>query len=138
MKRLLFSLAVSTLLSFVALAQTPKPATRPPATSPSSPTTVPAGGEGAEGKIALINFAQLQEGINELKVKIDALNTEFEPKRKEIQALEEELNNLNNQIQTKGATVNQQVRQQWVDALSEKERLYKRKGEDYEQLGQKR
>ncbi|MGH9838712.1 MAG: OmpH family outer membrane protein [Blastocatellia bacterium] len=138
MKRLLYSFALSGLLAFAAIAQTPKPATRPAATNPAPSTPTPAGGTGAEGKVAQITLAQLGQGVNELKVKIDALNAEFQPVQKELKAMEEELLSLKNKIQTQGATVSAQVRSQWMDEGTEKEKLYKRKAEDAEQQGQKR
>jgi outer membrane protein len=55
-----------------------------------------------------------------------------------MKVLEEELMSLKNKIQTKGSSVSAQVRNQWIDEATAKERAYKRKGEDYQQLGQKR
>jgi len=84
MKRLVYSFAVSSLLAFTAIAQTPKPASRPAMANPAAATSTPSGGTGAEGKFAQITLAQLGQGVNELKVKIDALNAEFQPMQKEL------------------------------------------------------
>jgi Skp family chaperone for outer membrane proteins len=133
MKRLILTCAVSSLFSVGAVAQTP--------TSPSRPAgagTASANGAGVSGKIAFISTSDFLQGINELKVRIDALNTEFEPKRKEIQVLEEELKNLKNKIDTQGGTVSPQIRNQWTESAAEKEKLYKRQAEDYDQTGRKR
>ncbi len=138
MKRLIYSFAVSSLLAFAAIAQTPKPATRPAATNPAPSTSMPAGGTGAEGKFAQITLAKLEQGVNELKVKIDALNVEFQPLQKDLKAMEDELLALKNKVQSQGAAVAAQVRNQWIEEGTQKEKLYKRKAEDAQQLGQKR
>lgn len=135
MKRILIAVALSAVTTMTALSQTPTPAR--PAAGGASPAAA-AGGTGAEGKVAYINTAQFRVGITELKVRLDSLNSEFEPKKKEIQALEEEVNNLKNKIQSQGSTVSVQVRNQWVEEATEKEKLLKRRAEDYEALGQKR
>jgi len=131
------SILLGTLTAGAAFSQTPTPSSRP-AAAPAQAAAAPPGGTGAEGKVAYINTAQFRVGVQELKVRLDALNAEFEPKKKEIQALEEELNNLKNKINTQGNTVSLQVRTQWVDDATEKEKLLKRRAEDYDALGQKR
>ncbi|MGH9837128.1 MAG: OmpH family outer membrane protein [Blastocatellia bacterium] len=139
MKRLITAFVITGVLSLAVIAQTPTPPSRPPTTSSAPPaTSAPAGGTGAEGKLAFINTSAFYQGINELKVKLDALNVDFEPKKKEVQAEEEALNRLKNQIQTQGATVSVQVRTQWVEDATEKERLLTRKKEDYTAQSQKR
>ena len=139
MKKMIFALAIAAAITVAAFAQTPTPPSRPATTSaPAASTAAPAGGTGAEGKVAYINTAAFRNGIGELKVKLDALNVEFEPKKKEIQAMEDELNNLKNKINTQGATVSVQVRNQWAEDYTEKEKVYKRKAEDYDTMGQRR
>jgi Skp family chaperone for outer membrane proteins len=138
MRKLSLAIALSSLFSLAVFAQTPTPPSRP-ATTASAPTAAPTtGGTGAEGKVAYINTAQFRQGVGELKIRLDALNAEFDPKKKEVQALEEELTNLKNKIQTQGSTVSPQVRNQWVEEATEKEKVLKRKAEDYEQLGNRR
>jgi outer membrane protein len=136
MRRLIpFLILTGSLLSLAAFAQTPTPP-RQPTTTP--PATAAAGGTGAEGKIALINTAAFREGIQELKLKMDALNVEFDPKNKEMQSLQEQVNNLKNQINTQGSTVQPAVRQQWAEQVAEKEKELRRKEEDYQALAKKR
>jgi outer membrane protein len=140
MKRLFTALTITIACAFTAFAQTPTPPARPATSTPapsSSAAAIP-GGTGAEGKLAYLNTAQFRQGVLELKAKLDTLNTEFEPKRKEVQAIEEEINKLKNQIQTQGSTVSAQVRQQWAEQGAELEKKYKRMGEDYETQGQRR
>lgn len=139
MKRLITAFVITGVFSLVVIAQTPTPPSRP-ATTTSAPAAAPApaGGTGAEGKLAFINTSAFYQGINELKVKLDALNAEFDSKKKEVQVEEEALVNLKNKIQTQGATVSVQVRTQWVEEATEKEKLLTRKKEDYNTQGQKR
>jgi outer membrane protein len=139
MKRQITVFVITGLFSLVVIAQTPTPPSRPTTTSSAPPATpAPAGGTGAEGKLAFINTSAFYQGINELRVKLDALNADFEPKKKEVQADEEALNNLKNKIQTQGATVSVQVRTQWMEDAADKERLLNRKKEDYSTQGNKR
>ncbi len=137
MKRLFIAFAIAAALSMAALAQTQAPPARP-ASGGAAPAAAPTGGTGAEGKIAYINTARFGAGINELKEKLEALNAEFLPKMKELESLETEVNNLKNKIQTQGNTVSAQVRNQWVEDGTEKERQLKRKAEDYKAEGDKR
>jgi outer membrane protein len=140
MKKVLLAPAICSLFALAALAQTPTPpprTTTAPSSAPASSAPSP-GGTGAEGKIAYLNVALFGQGINELKVKLEALYSEFEPKNKEIKAEEEDLNNLRSKISNQGGTVSPQVRQQWQDELTQKEKSLKRKAEDYGAIGQKK
>ena len=136
MKRLFIAAAMVSLLTVAALAQTPTPPSRTAAANPAP--TAATGGTGAEGKVAIINVGAFRQGINELKVKLDALNTEFEPRKKEYEALENQVNDLKNKIQTQGNTVSAAVRNQWVEEGTEKEKRLKRLGEDLQALADKR
>lgn len=138
MKKLFYAVAIVSVMSWAAFAQTPTPPSRPATVGSQPAAGAPTGGTGAEGKVAYINTAQFRTGIQELKIRLDALNVEFEPKKKEIQSLEEEVNNLKNKIQAQGNTVSVQVRSQWVEDATEKEKILKRRAEDYDALGQKR
>jgi len=145
MKNLIFAFAITSMFALAAFAQTPTPPARTTtaASAPAPASTggsagAPTGGTGAEGKLAYINTGKFGSDIGELKVKIEALNSEFDPKKKEVQAEEEALNNLKNKINTQGAAVSVQVRAQWVDEASDKEKSLNRKKEDYSQIGQRR
>src|SRR5215468_1418608 len=142
MKKIIFAIAITSVFALAVFAQTPTPPSRP-ATTASAPTggptsSAPAGGTGAEGKLAYINTAKFSTDIGELKAKIDALNKEFESKKNEVQSEDDALTNLKNKINTQGSTVSVQVRTQWVDEATEKEKILTRKKEDYSQLGQRR
>src|SRR5215510_2524653 len=124
MKKLIFAFAITSMFALAGFAQTPKPPART-TTAASAPAAgdsagAPTGGTGAEGKLAYINTGKFSTDINELKSKLDALNAEFDPKKKEVQAEDDALNNLKNKINSQGATVSVQVRSQWVDEASDK------------------
>src|SRR5688572_949108 len=142
MKKLIFAFAITSMFALAVFAQTPTPPTKSAAAA-SAPATggsasAPTGGVGAEGKLAYINTGKFTSDIGELKVKIEALNAEFEPKKKEVQAEEDALNNLKNKINTQGGTVSVQVRSQWAEEAADKEKTLTRKREDYGQIGQRR
>src|SRR5262245_43512552 len=106
MKKLIFAFAITSMFALAAFAQTPKPPARTTAAAPSPASGESAGasagaspgGTGAEGKLAYINTGKFGTDISELKSKMDALTSEFEQKRKEVQGEEEGLNNLKNKI----------------------------------------
>ncbi|MBO0723580.1 MAG: OmpH family outer membrane protein [Blastocatellia bacterium] len=140
MKKLILLPAICSLLALAAIAQTPTPPPKTTSATSSAPAagSAPSGGTGVEGKVAYLNVAQFTQGIAELKVKIDALYSEFAPKDKELQSEEEALNNLKSKISNQGGTVSPQTRQQWQDELAQKDREFKRKTEDYGAAGQKK
>jgi outer membrane protein len=137
MKKVIFALMICGLMAVAAAAQTPAPPPRTNAPA-SNAGAAPAGGTGAEGKLAIVFFGAFREGVGEMKVKLDALNAEFEPKNKEMQALRDRVQNLNNQIQTQGNTVQPAVRNQWAEEATEKDKLLKRMVEDLDVLAKKR
>src|SRR5262245_51145320 len=119
MKKLIFAIAITSVFALAVFAQTPTPPASRPTTTASAPTGAPAsnaptGGTGAEGKLAYINTAKFSSDIGELSVKIVALNSEFDPKKKEVQTEEDALAGLKDKINKQGATVSVQVRTQWV------------------------
>jgi len=136
MKRLFIAVAMVGLLALAAFAQTPTPPSRTAAANPASAAAT--GGTGAEGKVAILNTGLFRQGINELKVRLDGLNNEFEPRKKEYEALENKVNDLKNKIQTQGNTVSAAVRNQWVEDGTESEKRLKRMGEDLQGLADKR
>jgi outer membrane protein len=138
MKRLILAFAITGAFSLAVLAQTPTPPARPAPTSSAPAAAAPAGGTGAEGKLAYINSAAFAVNINELKARLDSLNSEFDPKKKEVQSDEDYLANLKNKIQQQGQTVSVQVRTQWIEEATDKEKILTRKKEDYNAMGQKR
>jgi Skp family chaperone for outer membrane proteins len=137
MRKIIIAMTISAICSMVAVSQTPSPPKRP-STTPPATNPAPTGGTGATGKVAVLYSDQFRQGIGEFKNKLDALNVELGPARKEIEALEEELKILRNKVQTQNTTVTPEIRKQWDDEIAVKEKLIKRKAEDFNQVGQKR
>jgi outer membrane protein len=137
MKKLIFAFAITSMSALAVFAQTPTPPSKT-APAPAASSAAPTGGTGAEGKLAYINSGRFTIDINELKVKVDALNNEFDSKKKEVQGEEDAMNNLKNKLNTQGGTVSAQVRAQWADEAADKEKSLTRKKEDYSQIMQRR
>lgn len=135
MKQIFLTVAVLSCLALAVTAQTPRPTGGTPAAGTAAP---PTGGTGAEGKIAIINSSAFDAEIGELRVKLEALAAELDPKRKEIEGQQNEFTRIKNDIQTKGGTVTAQVRDQWVEQATDLEKRIKRMAEDYEAMAQKR
>jgi outer membrane protein len=146
MKKLIFAYAITSMFALAVFAQTPTP---PPRTNTTASAAAPSastggaagattGGTGAEGKLAYIDTGKFGTDINELRAKLESLNAEFDPKKKEVQAAQEALDGLKERINKQGATVSVQVRTQWAEEAGDKEKSLTRLKEDYNQLGQRR
>lgn len=136
MNKLITAAALMAIFTISAFAQTPVPtATKPTAPAASAPA---GGGTGAEGKVASLNILQFRDGIQELKVKMDALNVEFEPKRKELESMQAQIEALKKKINDQGATANAQTKAQWAEEGADLEKNYTRKTEDWDRLAGRR
>ena len=131
MKKIVIVISLVSLFALTVFAQTPRPAGAAAAAQPT-------GGTGAEGKIALVNSAAFNGEIMELRAKIEALGSELEPARKELEAMQKQIEDIKTNLQTKGTTVNEATKQQWLEQGQELEKTFKRKSEDYEAKLQKR
>jgi outer membrane protein len=128
-------IALGSLLSIAALAQTPTP---PPRASVPPPATAAAtGGTGAEGKIAVIVTAVFPEKILELKAKLDALKVEFEPQYKTFQSLNEQLDKVKTQLQ-QGKALSTAAIAQLNEQGADLEKRIKRMQEDIQGMEAKR
>ena len=130
MKKIVFLCSLISLLTMCALAQTP----RPGGTAAAAPT----GGQGAEGKIAVVNSSAFNAEILELRSRLEALGAELDPKRKAIENIAKQIEDLKTKISAQSGTVNEQTRAQWIEQGQELEKNDKRLREDYEALVQKR
>jgi Skp family chaperone for outer membrane proteins len=132
--RIPLAIAISSLLSLVAFAQvTPQP----PRSAPQNPAAS-AGGERAQGKIAIINTAAFRVGLGEFKAILEALNKEFEPQNNELEGLQKQLQDLKNKVEKDGPNVQPSVRDGWIEQGTQLEKTLKRKTEDYQSLFQRR
>jgi outer membrane protein len=129
-------IALGSLLSAAALAQTPTPPPR--ASVPPPATAASTGGTGAEGKIAVIVTAVFPEKILELKARLDALKVEFEPQYKAFQSLNEQLDKIKNQLQTQRNTLSATALAQLNEQGADLEKRIKRMQEDIQGMEAKR
>lgn len=129
MKRLpifaLFVIFVSSLVavsSIVAAAQTsaaPRPATQRPAAAP-----VPI------AKIAVITFQAAVTQTNEFQRDAADLSKKYDPRRVEIKAESDELDNLTKQLQAQGAQLSDAERESRARAIDEKKKKLDRDTQD--------
>jgi Skp family chaperone for outer membrane proteins len=132
--RISLAFAIIALSSLVAFAQvTPQPPRTTPQTPPAS-----AGGNGAQGKIAIINVAAFRVGIGEFKNTLEALNKEFEPQYNELVSLQKQIDDLKNKVQNQDSKIQPSERNGWIEKGAELEKTFKRKSEDYQSLFQRR
>lgn len=132
--RIPLALVITALLSLAVFAQ---PTPQPPRSTQQKPPASE-GGNGAQGKVAIINTAALRVGIGEFKNTLEALNKEFEPTYNELLSLQKQIDDLKNKVQTQSPTVQPSVANGWMEQGAELEKTLKRKSEDYQSLFQRR
>ena len=112
--------------------------TRP---APTQPATSPATGPIPESKIAVIysaEFTDAKTGIARFGTLVNALNKEFDIKKKELDALSSRAQQLNDDIEKTRNVADPKQIQQKVDQLEQLKVDYKRKSEDAQTLYDKR
>lgn len=101
--------------------------------SAQSGTLPPAGDVPAQdvpAKIAVIAFQAAVTQTNEFQRNFGDLQKKFEPKREELKTLNDQIEALQKQLQTQGATLNDAERESRAKVINEKEKLLKRDQED--------
>ena len=121
MKRIKFALVAIALLGIVttAAAQQPAPATPRPAPGP-----LP------KGKVAVINTAMFQEQVGEFRIKVEALNKQFETRVKDVQGLADRITALETTLKTQGQALSAARVAELTEQLEGMKKDYQRKGED--------
>ncbi|MCI0485256.1 MAG: OmpH family outer membrane protein [Blastocatellia bacterium] len=90
-----------------------------------------------KGKIAFINTSVFYEQLGEFKVKIDALNRQFEPRVKDLQGKAERINALETTMQTQRSTLTPARFAEMNEQLEQQKRQYQREAEDLQVEGQR-
>ena len=85
-----------------------------------------------KGKIGVINTAAFQEKVEEFKAKVDSLNRQFEPRVKEIRALNDKINALETTLKSQNGVLSPAKVAEMTENLDGMKREYKRKQEDLE------
>ena len=123
MTRNLVRTAVVTLaLTMGAFAQTAPTAAAP--TSAPAPT--------GPAKIGIINIQGAVANTNEGKRDLEALDKKFEPRVKELQALQADIENLNKQLSTQGDKLNDEAKANLQKQITAKTTQFTRGRDDYQ------
>jgi outer membrane protein len=122
MKYLPFS--VASILLGTALAAAQAPATHTPAaTTPAATAPVPA-------KVAVVVFRAAVSQTNEFQRDFADLQKKYDPKRQQLQALNEQIDTLTKQLQAQGATLSDTERAAKARTLDEKKKQLDRDSQD--------
>jgi outer membrane protein len=92
----------------------------------------------SSGKMAIIDSRAFAEGIGEMKKQLDKLETEFQPRTKDLQGLQDQLVKLDEELKVAGNNMKPDVYQQKVDQMAGMKKEFERKREDYQTDLQKR
>ncbi len=127
------------LFTSAALAQTTAPQTTAPQTGPRSaapaaPSTAPAGTAAAPqavpAKVALIAFQQAVFATNEGQRSVLDVQKKYEPKKAQIDSLQNEVDSLRKQLQSAPATLSEEERATRLRNIDTKEKQLSRDTED--------
>ena len=124
MKRKFASIALLVLGSMAALAQTGSPAV--PAATPAAPAAVLPNGN----KVAVIAMQDAIAGSNEGQRDLEALAKKFEPRRAELQKLNNDIEELKKQLSTQGDKMNADAHENLVKSIETKQKSLQRSAED--------
>ncbi len=92
----------------------------------------------SEGKVAVIDSRAFSEGVGEMKKQIDKLETEFQPRRKKIEDLQNQLVKLDEELKSSGGNIKPEVYNQKLEQFNGLKKEFDREKEDYQQDVQKR
>ena len=114
------------------MAQTAGPQAAAPAASPSAAAApaVPVVPQAVPAKIALIEFEQAAAATNEGQRSLQELQKKYEPKKAELQALGQEIQNLTQQLQAAPATMPDSERASRQRTIESKQKKYQLDGDD--------
>ena len=112
---------VSLALTMGALAQTGTTAAAAPATTPAGPS-----------KIGIINIQGAVANTNEGKRDLEGLDKKMEPRVKELQALQADVENLTKQLNTQGEKLNDEAKANLQKQITAKTTQFTRGRDDYQ------
>jgi Skp family chaperone for outer membrane proteins len=90
-----------------------------------------------KGRIAVINTTVFQEKIAEFKVKVEALNKQFEPRVRDLEQLGQRIQQMENTIQNGRGTLTPAKIAELSEQMEGLKKEYQRKGEDLQVDGNK-
>ena len=112
-----------------------------PRTTTPAPTPAPATGNMPDAKIALVNtdeFADEKTGILRLVAAMKRVDGEFQPRRTELQTLQQQIEKATADMNKASALQDPKVTAQQNDKIEQMKKDYQRKGEDAQAAYQKR
>jgi Skp family chaperone for outer membrane proteins len=83
-----------------------------------------------DGKVAVMNTGLFPEKIGELRQKYEQVQAQFKDRTQKLQALDQEVKNLTQELQTKGPTLSAEKQQELQSIIDDKTRKGKRELED--------
>lgn len=92
----------------------------------------------ASGKVAVIDSRAFPEGIGEMKKQLDKLETEFQPRTKELEGLQNQLLKLDEELKVGGSNMKPEVLRDKTTQMGDLKKEFDRKREDYQADLQKR
>lgn len=114
---------------------------QPRTTTTPAPTPAPATGNMPDAKIALVNtddFADEKTGIFRLVAAMKKVDVEFQPKRTDLQTLQQQIEKATADLNKAAPVQDPKVTAQQNDKVEQMKKDYQRKGEDAQALYQKR
>ncbi|HZS44997.1 MAG TPA: OmpH family outer membrane protein [Blastocatellia bacterium] len=117
------------ILAFVAVCSAIVSAQVPTA-GQTAPTSKSSTSSGKTGVVRCVNTNLFRDGILELKQKRDKLNTEFDPKNQQLTAMQNEMNQIENELQKQGDNLTPQTREAKARRLDQLKRDYQYKVQD--------
>lgn len=112
-----------------------------PRTTTPAPTPAPATGNMPDAKIALVNtedFADEKTGIVRLVAAMKRVDGEFQPRRTELQTLQQQIEKATADLNKAAALQDPKVTAQQNEKIEQMKKEYQRKGEDAQAAYQKR
>jgi outer membrane protein len=98
----------------------------------SAAATTSAAPAAAATKIGIIDFVAAVANTNEGKRDLAALQAKFLPKKNDLEAKQTEITNLQKQLQAQSSVLSEDNRSKMENDLAQKEKDFKREGEDAE------
>jgi outer membrane protein len=92
----------------------------------------------SEGKVAVIDSRAFAEGVGEMKKQLEKLEAEFQPRRKKLEGLQDQLVKLDDELKSAGGNIKPEVYSQKSDQFTSLKKEFEREREDYQQDVQKR
>ncbi|HYE25908.1 MAG TPA: OmpH family outer membrane protein [Clostridia bacterium] len=120
-------------LSLASVAQTgAAPAPAAPAQGAAAPAAAPAAAAPATSKVGIVNIQGAVANSNEGRRDLEALDKKMEPRVKQLQGLQGEVENLSKQLNTQGDKLNADARAGLERQIADRTKQFQRGREDYQ------